>query len=58
MTSVIFLDMRKAFDNVNHQILLDNMHRYSVGDEELLFFRSYLQNCTQFRSVIGHISTL
>ena len=58
MTSVVFLGIRKAFDTVNHQILLDNMHCYDIGDGELLFFRSYLQNRTQCCSVNGHISTL
>ena len=58
MTSVVFLDIRKAFDTVNHQILLDKMHCYGVRDGELLFFRSYLQNRTQCCSVNGHILTL
>ena len=58
MTSVVFLDIRKAFDTVNHQILLDKMHCYGIRDGELLFFRSYLQNRTQCCSVNGHISTL
>ena len=58
MTSVVSLDIRKAFDTVNHQILLDKLHFYGIGDGELLFFRSYLQNRTQCCSVNGHISTL
>ena len=58
MNSVVFLDMRKAFDTVNNQILLDKLHCYGIGDGELLFFRSYLQNRTQCCSVSGQISTL
>ena len=58
MNSVVFLDIRKAFDTVNHQILLDKLHCYGIGDGELLFFRSYLQNRTQCCSVNGQISTL
>ena len=58
MNSVVFLDIRKAFDTVNHQILLDKLHCYGIGDGELLLFRSYLQNHTQCCSVNGQISTL
>ena len=58
MNSVVFLDIRKAFDTVNLQILLDKLHCYGIGDGELLFFRSYLQNRTQCCSVNGQISTL
>ena len=58
MNSVVFLDIRKAFDTVNHQILLDKLHCYGIGEGELLFFRSYLQNRTQCCSVNGQISTL
>ena len=43
---------------MNHQILLDKLHCYGIGDRELLFFRSYLQNCTQCCSVSGQISPL
>ena len=57
MTSVVFLDLRKAFDTVNHQILSDKLHCYGIRDGELLFFRSYLQNRTQCCNVNEHIST-
>ena len=58
MNVVVFLDIHKAFDTVNHQILLDKLQFYSIEDGGLLFFRSYLQNRTQCCSVNGQISTL
>ena len=58
MNSAVFLDIRKVFDTVSHQILSDKLHWYGIGDGELLFFRSYLQNRTQCCSVNRQISTL
>ena len=52
------LDIRKAFDTVNHEIILDKLNCYGIGDEELLFFGSYLRDRTQCCSVNGHKSTL
>ena len=58
MNSVVFLDIQKAFDTVNHQILLDKLSCYGIGDGKLLFLMSYLQNRTQCCSANGHIPTL
>ena len=58
MNSVVFLDIRKAFDTVNHENLLDKLNCYGIGDEELLFFGSYLRDHTQCCSVNGHKSML
>ena len=57
MNSVVFLDIRKAFDTVNYKILLDKLNYYGVKDEELSFFSSYLHRRTQFCSVNEHQST-
>ena len=54
MNSVIFLDNKKAFDAVNHEILLNKLNCYGVSNEELLLFASYLQSRAQCCSINGY----
>ena len=42
MTGVVFLEIRKAFDSVDHSILLEKVQFYGVADRELMWFKSYL----------------
>ena len=47
---VLFLDLKKAFGTVNHQILLEKLKLYAVDAHALLWFTSYLSDHKQSTS--------
>ena len=47
LTGSVFIDLRKAFDTIDHTILLKKLKHYGVHDQEYLWFANYLSNRSQ-----------
>ena len=54
----VFLDLRKPFDTVNHDILLRKLDYYDISGITNNWFRSYLQDRMRFTSVNGYQSNM
>ena len=55
---LVFIDLKKAFDTVDHDILCEKLQIYGVQQRELFWFRSYLSNRKQFCRVNGVASDI
>ena len=53
----IFIDLQKAFDTVNHEILLTKLEHYGIRGTVLDWFKSYLSDRKQYISVNGSNSS-
>ena len=57
VTCDIFLDFSKAFDTINHDILLSKLYRYGIRGNPLRWFLKYLYNRNQVFKIGDTISS-
>ena len=55
-TCCVFLDLAKAFDTVNHNILIAKLSHYGIRGTPLQLIRSYLTNRMQYVNLSGYNS--
>ena len=58
LNSVVFLDIKKAVDTVDHKILLQKLSCYGIKDNSQKLIESYLQGRIQCCIVNGHVSAM
>ena len=47
----VFIDLQKAFDTVNHKILIEKLYHYGIRGAPLAWFKSYLSMRNQFVNI-------
>ena len=57
-TALLLMDLRKAFDTVSHQLLLQKRLHYGIQDPAYCLIESYLFNRQQFASINNSASSL
>ncbi len=53
---IVLVDLRKAFDTVDHAILIDKLSSFGICENELKWFKSYMTNRTQQVDYNGTLS--
>ena len=57
IVGTVLLDLSKAFDLVNHRLLLDQLKWYQFSNKSLNWLHSYFDNRSQQVSVAGKLSS-
>ena len=52
-TLTVFIDLKKAFDTVDHEILIQKLKNYGVRDSANLWFKNYHNDREQFVNING-----
>ena len=58
LNSVVFLDIKKAFDTVDHKILLQTLSCHRIKDNSQKLIESYIQGRIQCCNVNGYVSSM
>ena len=58
INGVIFIDLKKVFDTIDHNIIIRKLSSYGVDQKALRWFQSYLSDRSQKCSVNSHLSTV
>ena len=53
MVGTVFIDLKKAFDTIDHDLLCKKLEHYGVRQRELSWFQSYLSHRKQYCRVGG-----
>ena len=56
LTGAVFLDLSKAFDTVDHSLLLTKLKQIGASDNVTVWLRSYLSNRFQL-TVVGYVQS-
>ena len=54
----IFIDLSKAFDTIDHKILLSKLENYGIRENAQLILKSYLSGRKQYVNILGEKSEL
>ena len=57
LNGVLFIDLKKAFDTIDREIILRKLANYGVDPNALRFFASYLCNRSQ-KCTVGALSSV